>query len=213
MAFLFRLFLLLNIILHTSQLYGRSPLCTRWCNETLHMSLNVIQHTSHIISEDSCCLSNSIKHHKYSLLWCVKIHAPNAPFPVTIHQIRMMCDRDILQFFCEDINQSMSALNMTYHYISSVTVSSSNRHPVCAGCLLSRHVLLPHLDPWRWDQVFIPKRRNGITTLCCVQSQNIASLESCSISVCPSIRRMQNGGIYIQGVTGGRDKTSGECSC
>ena len=108
-----------------------------------------------------------------------------------------MCDKDILQLFCEDINQSMSPLNITYHYINSVTVSSSNRHPVCAGCLLSRHALLPHLDPWRWDRLFIPKRRNGITTLCCVQSQNIASRKSCSISVCPSFRRMQNGGIYI----------------
>jgi hypothetical protein len=30
------------------------------------------------------------------------IHEPNAPFRVTIHQIRMMCDTDILQLFCVD---------------------------------------------------------------------------------------------------------------
>ena len=57
------------------------------------------------------------------------------------------------------------------------------------------HVPLGHLDPWSPDRLLIPKR-NVVTSLCCVQSQKIAGLKTCSISVCPSIRRMQYGGIY-----------------
>ena len=75
------------------------------------------------------------------------IHESNAPFPVTRYQYRMMCNKDILQVSPEDLNQSISPLKISYHYISSVTVSSSNRHPVCASCMLPRHVLLGHLDP------------------------------------------------------------------
>jgi hypothetical protein len=71
----------------------------------------------------------------------------NAAFLVTRHQFRMMCDKDILQLFFEDLNQFMSPLKISHHYISSVTVSYSNTHPVCAGCLQSRHVLLGYLDP------------------------------------------------------------------
>ena len=110
------------------------------------------------------------------------IHVSNAPFPVTRHQYRMMCNKDILQLSFEDLNQSTSPLKISYHYISSVAVSSSNRHQVCASCMLPRHVLLGHLDPWRWDRLVIPKR-NGITTLCCAQSQKTAGLKTCSISV------------------------------
>ena len=84
-------------------------------------------------------------------------HESNAAFPVTRHQYRMICDKDILQLSFEDLNQSMSPLKISYHYISSVTVSSSNRHPVCASCMLPRHVLLGHLDPWRRDRLVIPK--------------------------------------------------------
>jgi len=53
----------------------------------------------------------------------------------------MLCNTDILQLFFQDLNQFMSPHKISYHYISSVTVSCSNRHPVHAGCLLSRHVL------------------------------------------------------------------------
>jgi len=123
-------------------------------------------------------------------------HESNAPFPVETHLYRMMCKKDILQLSFEDLNQFMSPLKISYHYISSVTVSSSNTHPVCAGCMLPRHVLLGHLDPWRRDRLVIIKCWNGITTLCFAQSQKIAGLKTCSISVCPSIRRMPNGGIY-----------------
>jgi len=105
----------------------------------------------------------------------------------------MMCNKDILQLSPEDLNQSMPPLKISYHYISSVTVSSSYRHPVCASCLLPRHVLLGHLDPWRWDRLVILNNWNGITTLCCAQFQKIAGLKTCSISVCPSKRRRQNG--------------------
>ena len=124
-------------------------------------------------------------------------HISNAPFPVTRHQYRMTCDKDILQLSFEDLNQSMSPLKISYHYISSVTVSSPNRYPVCASCMLPRHVLLGHLDPWRRDWLVIPKHWNGIKTLCCIQPQKIAGIKTCSIAVCPSIRRMQNSGIHI----------------
>jgi len=78
----------------------------------------------------------------------------------------MLCDKDILQLFFEDINKAMSLPIISYHYITTVTVSSSNRHPPCAGC-----VLLGHLEPWRWERLVIPNKWNGITTLCCVESQ------------------------------------------
>jgi hypothetical protein len=110
------------------------------------------------------------------------------------------CVIKIFYNFSLKIYTNLSLLQISCHYISSVTVSSSNRHPVCAGCLLSRQVLLGHLDPWRRDRFLTPKRWNRITTLCCVQSQKTASLKTCSISVCPSIR-MQNGGIYMCSVT------------
>jgi len=122
------------------------------------------------------------------------IHESNAPFPVTKHQYRMMCDKDILQLFFEDLNQSTSPLKISYHYVSSVTVSSSNTHPVCASCMLPRHVLLGNLDPWRRDRMVILKRWNGITISCCAKSQKISGLKTCSISV--SDRRMPNGRIY-----------------
>jgi len=59
----------------------------------------------------------------------------------------MMCNKDILQLSFEDLNKFTSPLKISYHYISSVTVSSSNTHPICASCMLTRHVLLGHLDP------------------------------------------------------------------
>ena len=129
------------------------------------------------------------------------IHESNAPFTVTRHQYRMMCDKDILQLSFEDLNQSMSTLKISYHYTSSVTVSSSNRHPVCASCTLPRHVLLEHLDPWRWDRLVIPKR-NGITILCCAQPQKIVGLKtSILVSFQQKNARWWNIYIYICSVT------------
>jgi len=128
-------------------------------------------------------------------MWTV--HESNAQFPVTRHQYRMMCNKDILQLSSEDLNQSMSPHKISYHYTSSVTVSSSNTHPGCASCMLPIHVLLGHLDPWRWDRLVILKRWNGITTSCCTQFQKIAGLKNVQF-LCRSIRRMQNGEyIYI----------------
>ena len=124
------------------------------------------------------------------------IHESNAPFPVTRHQYRMMCNKDILQLSFEDLNQSKSPLKISHHYISSVTVNSPNRHQVCASYMLPRHVLLGHLDPWRQDRLVIPKHWNVVTTLCCTQPQKITGLKTCSTAVWPSIGRMQNGGIY-----------------
>jgi len=68
----------------------------------------------------------------------------------------------------------MSLLIISYNHISSVTVSSSNRHAVCADCLLSRHALHGYLDSWRWDPLFIPKHCNGNTISWCVLSQKRA---------------------------------------
>jgi len=107
--------------------------------------------------------------------------------------------KDILQLFFEDLNQSMSPLKISYHYISSVTVSSSNTNPVCASCMLPRRVLLGHLDPWRRDRLVIPKHWNGIIILCCVQSQKIAGLKTWSISV--SFRQENAKWWNIQGVS------------
>ena len=39
------------------------------------------------------------------------VHETNAPFPVTRHQFRMMCDKEILLLFFEDLNQSVSPAN------------------------------------------------------------------------------------------------------
>ena len=100
-----------------------------------------------------------------------------------------MCDRDILQLFFEDLNQSMSPLKISYRNISSITISCSNSHQVFTVCLLSRHVLLGHPG--------YPKHQNGIATLCFVKSQKAAGLKTCSISACPSIRRMPNVWTYM----------------
>jgi hypothetical protein len=59
----------------------------------------------------------------------------------------MMCDKDILQLFFEDENYAMSLLIISNQFINSVTVSPPKRHPVSAGCLLSKQVFLGHLDP------------------------------------------------------------------
>jgi hypothetical protein len=58
------------------------------------------------------------------------IHESNTPFPVTRHHFRMMCDKDVLQHFFEDLNYAKVHLKNSYHHISSVAVGSSNRHQV-----------------------------------------------------------------------------------
>jgi len=45
-----------------------------------------------------CCLSNSIKQHKCSLLGVLTIHESNNPFPGTRQQFRMMCVKIIYNF-------------------------------------------------------------------------------------------------------------------
>jgi len=42
-----------------------------------------------------------------------------------------------------------------------------------------------------------PRCQNGITTLCCVKSKKRAGPKTCSISVCPSVRRMPNVRMYM----------------
>jgi hypothetical protein len=52
------------------------------------------------ISQDSCnqIELNTTNAVDYGVL---TIHETNVPFPVTRHQFRMMCDKDILQLFFE----------------------------------------------------------------------------------------------------------------
>jgi hypothetical protein len=55
------------------------------------------------ISQDSCyqtqlSTTNAVD---YGVL---AIHESNTPLPVTRHQFRMMCDKEILQLFFEDLN-------------------------------------------------------------------------------------------------------------
>jgi hypothetical protein len=59
----------------------------------------------------------------------------------------MMFDEEILQLFFQDENYATSLLIISKQVINSVTVSPPKRHPVCAGCLLSKQVPLGHLDP------------------------------------------------------------------
>jgi hypothetical protein len=62
-----------------------------------------ISHTN-ITSDDLCYLSNSIKQTNAVDCGVLTVHESNAPFPITRHHFRMMCDKDILQFFFEDLN-------------------------------------------------------------------------------------------------------------
>jgi len=41
------------------------------------------------------------------------IHESISPFPVTIHYFRMMCDKDILQLYFEDLNYATYSLKKT----------------------------------------------------------------------------------------------------
>jgi hypothetical protein len=97
----------------------------------------------------------------------------------------------------------MSLLIISYHYTSSITFG----HPVYAGCLLSRHVLLEHLEPQWQDQLVIPKHWNLITTLCCVRSQedsrsqNIQKLGIMKPSMWMICHRSNSGQLHILVVT------------
>ena len=51
-----------------------------------------------------------------------------------------------------------------------------SRHSLC-NCVPSvPEVLLGLRDPWKWDQQFVPKHWNGITTVCCIKSLKSADL-------------------------------------
>jgi len=83
----------------------------------------------------------------------------NIPFPVARHKYIMKCDKYILQPFFEDLNKSMSTLVIGNHSVSSVTVRSSSRHPVCACCQLSRSASWTSW-PLKMRQMAIPKYQN-----------------------------------------------------
>ena len=71
----------------------------------------------------------------------------------------MKCDKDILRPFFQDLNKSMSTLVIGNHSVSSVTVRSSSRHPVCACCQLSRSASWTSW-PLKMRQMAIPKYQN-----------------------------------------------------
>jgi hypothetical protein len=52
---LLRSLLMLNVFLHTSQQYGRSPLCKRLCDMRLLFRLNALQHTSQQYGRSAPC--------------------------------------------------------------------------------------------------------------------------------------------------------------
>jgi len=101
---------------------------------------HILYQKTHVVYQISLSITNVVD------CGVLTIHESNAPFPVTRHQYRMMCNKGILQLYSEDLNQSVSP-KISYHYIRSVTVSSSKSHPICASCMLPRHVLVGHLDP------------------------------------------------------------------
>ena len=112
----------------------------------------------------------------------------------------MACEQHMYQmphFLSQDTSTEWRVIKIFYRFplrSKLIYVSPENQLPVCTSCMPPRHVLLGHLDPWRQDWLVIPKYWNVVTTLCCRQSQNL--FKTCSISVCPSIRRMQNGGVH-----------------
>jgi hypothetical protein len=128
----FKLLFILNVLLHISQRHVRSKACISWRCSTAPSSLDVsfnvpcykekkevilpfskevenikselyINYTS-IISQDMCSLSNSSKRYKCTWLWRWTICESNTSFPVTRQYFRMMCDKDILQLFFEDLS-------------------------------------------------------------------------------------------------------------
>ena len=68
---------------------------------------------THLISHQKTRILYQIPLSTTNVVDCgvLKLHATNAPFPVTRHQFRMMCDKEILQLFFEDLNQSVYPAN------------------------------------------------------------------------------------------------------
>ena len=122
------------------------------------------------------------------------IHESNAPLSVARNQFRMMCDKDILQLFFEHLNQSMSPLKIICHYISPVTVSSSNRHAVCEAVCYQDMFCLDILtleggSNWLSQNVRIE------LPLYAAYNPRREQISKRAISVCLSIRKMPNGRI------------------
>ena len=156
----FRLLLSLNVLLHTSQRHEHSLLSIRWCNFRCLWCLNVLLHTSQRFVSFTVCnpwrcsiapcslyvsfnvscykekkevillfskgVENIIKSKLYITYTSIisqdtfyqipsstanvgdygmlTIHESNTPFPVTRQYFRMMCYKDILQLFFENLN-------------------------------------------------------------------------------------------------------------
>jgi hypothetical protein len=55
---------------------------------------------------------------------------------------RKMCDKDAVQLFFENLNHSTYPLKNSYHHISSVTVSTSNRHQGYRRCEIKSRIAI-----------------------------------------------------------------------
>ena len=154
---------------------------------------NKMQITNHLHKQyiTGLVLSNSIKYHKCSWLLCV--NNTWIKCPISSHKTPVQNDvrkRNFTAFLWRS-TLTYVPLKISYHYISSITNSTSKRHRVFAGCA-SRTSL-----PLKWHLLVITKHQNGITTLCCLKSQKTAGLKTCSISVWPSVRKMPNVYVWI----------------
>jgi len=129
-------------------------------------------------------LPNNFKYYKSCISWCV--NSTWIKCPISTHETTVQNDvwQTFYSFFFEEPNKSVSSLNMIYHYISSITVSSSNRHQVYTDWLLSRHVLLGHFV------YFLTLKCNYHFMLCKIPEDSRS--QTCSISVCPYDRKMPN---------------------
>jgi len=70
------------------------------------------------------------------------IYGSNAPLPVTRHQFRMMCNKDILQLSSEDLNQSVCPENQLPLYKLSKSAHLTHIQYVQAVC---------YQDMFCWD--------------------------------------------------------------
>jgi len=59
---------------------------------------HILYHKTRVLYQIPLSTTNAVH---YGVL---PVHQPNATFPVTRHQFRMMCDKHILQLLFEDLN-------------------------------------------------------------------------------------------------------------
>jgi hypothetical protein len=83
----FRCFSCLNVLLHTSQQYGHSPECTRWCIFRLCVWLNVLLHTSQRYWHSPACTRRCI------FMLCVWLNAHHSNMDIPQHVVTDVSSR------------------------------------------------------------------------------------------------------------------------